>query len=163
MDSAIQVLIIQGILVVPDSLTGSGHFVSHEPETIITWIRLDLVHRRACPCHEGRSPPDRGGKRGKCEARRAADAVLTIGNVVIHVAFRGMRLAPCVLVRSYILRFGKVGRALVQVLVQIIDFNPDPMRYAVVCVAAVIVCRGWKSPGERIDPGARTDAGLATV
>jgi hypothetical protein len=38
-----------------------------------------------------------------------------------------MSLAPRVLVGSYILRFGEVRRALIEVLVQVIDVNPDPM------------------------------------
>ena len=79
--------------------------------------------------------------RRKCETRCAADAELAIGNVVVHVALPGMRLAPGVLVGSDILGFGEVGRALIQVLVQIIDFNPDPMRYTIVRMAAVVVRR----------------------
>ncbi len=163
LDSSVEVLVIQGILVVPDSLTGIGHFVSHKPEAVIARIGFDLVQCHACPCHEGRSPPDCGAKRGKCEARCAADAVLAIRNVVIHVAFTGMRLAPCVLVRSDILGFSKIGRAWIQVLVQIIDLNPDPMRYTVVRMAGVVVRGGWESTGERVDPGARTDAALAAI
>ena len=63
---------------------------------------------------------------------------------MLHSA--GMRLAPAVFVRGDILRFGKVGRALIQRCVQIIDFNQNPMRYTVVAVAAVIVRRRWKAP-----------------
>jgi hypothetical protein len=74
-----------------------------------------------------------------------------------------MVLAPCVLVGSNILGFGEVRRALIKALVQIIDFNPDPMRYTVVRMAAVVVRRGWVRAGERIDPCARTDAGLAAI
>ena len=147
----------------PDSLTGIGHFVSNKPEAVIARIRLDLVDSRACPCHEGRSPPDRRAKRRKCEARCAADAELAIRNVVVHIAFSGMRLAPCVLVGSDILGFGEVRRALIQVLVQIIHLNPDPMRYTVVRMAVVVVRGGWERAGERIDPCARTDAGLAAI
>ena len=163
LDSSVQILVIQGILIVPDSLTGIGHFVSNKPEAVIARIRLDLVDSRACPCHEGRSPPDRRAKRRKCEARCAADAELAIRNVVVHIAFSGMRLAPCVLVGSDILGFGEVRRALIQVLVQIIDLNPDPVRYSVVCVATMIVRRGWKGACEGIDPTTRTDAGLVAI
>ena len=143
LDSSVQVLVIQSILIVPDSGTGIGYFVSHEPEAIIARVRLDLVYCLACPRHDGRSPPDRGGKRRKCEARYAGDAELAIRNVVVHIAFRGMVVAPRVLVGSDILGFGEVRRALIQVLVQIIDFNPDPMRYTVVRMAAVVVRGGW--------------------
>ena len=74
-----------------------------------------------------------------------------------------MGLAPCVLVGSNILGFGEVRRALIQGLIQIIDFNPDPMRYAVMRMAAMVVRRGWVRAGERIDPGARTDPRLAAI
>jgi hypothetical protein len=74
-----------------------------------------------------------------------------------------MCLAPCVFVGSDILSFGEVRRALIQVLVQIIDFNPYPMRYTVVRMAAVVVGRAWERAGKRIDPCARTDAGLAAI
>jgi hypothetical protein len=163
LDSSVQVLVIQSILIVPDSGTGIGYFVSHEPEAIIARVRLDLVYCLACPRHDGRSPPDRGANRRKCEVRCAADVELAIRNVVVHIALPGMRLAPCVLVGSDILGFGEVRRALIEVLIQIIDFNPDPMRYAVVRVAAVAVRRGWERAGERIDPCARTDAALVSI
>ena len=163
LDSSVQVLVIQGILIVPDSLTGIGHFESYEPDAIIARIRFDLVQCRACPCHEGRPPQDRGANRRKCEARCAGDAELAIRNVVVHIALPGIRHAPCVLVRSDILRFGEVRRACIQVLVQISGFNPDPMRYTVVRMAAVIVRGRWKSAGEGIDPRARTNAGLSAI
>ena len=163
LNSPVQVLVIQGILIVPDSGTWIGHFVSHKPEAIIAWIRFDLVYCHACPRHDGRSPPDRGVNRGKCETRCAADAELPIRNVVVHIAFPGVVMAPIVLVGGNILGFGEVRRALVQVLVQIVDFNPDAMRYTVVRMAAVVVCGGWISTGEGIDPCARTDACLAAI
>ena len=43
LDSSVQVLVIQGILIVPDSDSWIGHFVSYEPEAIIARIRFDLV------------------------------------------------------------------------------------------------------------------------
>ena len=117
LNRAIQVLVIQGILIVPESGRWIGHFVSHKPKAIIARIRFDLVYCHACPRHDGRSPPDCRGKRRKCETRCAADVELAIRNVVVHVALPGMRLAPCVLVGSDILGFGEVRRALIQVLV----------------------------------------------
>lgn len=74
-----------------------------------------------------------------------------------------MGLAPRVLMGSDILSFGEVGRALIQGLIQVICFNPDPMRYTVVRMAAVVVRRGWVRASERIDPSARTDAVLAAI
>ena len=163
LDSSIQIFVIQSVFIVPDAGSWVGHFVSDEPDAIVARIGLYLAHHHARPSHEGRSPPDRGVKRRKREARCAADAKLAIRNVVVHVAFAGMIMAPHVLVGSHILGFGEVRRALIQALIQIIHFNPDPMRYAVVGMAAVTVCRGWISTGEGIDPCARTDAVLAAI
>jgi hypothetical protein len=59
LDSSIQVFVIQGILIMPDSLTGIGHFVSHKPEAIIAWIWFNLVDCHARPCHERWSHADR--------------------------------------------------------------------------------------------------------
>src|SRR5262249_5821631 len=115
------------------------------------------------PGHESRPPPNRGVNSRKREARCAADAELAIRNVVVHVAFAGMGLAPCVLVRSHVLAFGEVGRALIQVLIEIGDFKPDPMRYTVVRMGAMVVCRGWISTGKGIDPCARTNPSLVTI
>ncbi len=67
-----------------------------------------------------------------------------------------MRLAPGVFKRSNVCRFGEIGRAGIERRVQVIDFNNDPVRYAVVHVAGVVV-RVWvrgEEAGERIDPGA---------
>ena len=58
LDSSIEVLVIQGILIVPHSWTWIGHFVSHEPETIVARIRFDLVYCLACPRHNGWSRSD---------------------------------------------------------------------------------------------------------
>ena len=49
LDSSVQVLVIQGILIVPESWTWIGHFVSHKPDAIIAGIRFDLVYCHACP------------------------------------------------------------------------------------------------------------------
>lgn len=62
-----------------------------------------------------------------------------MGGVVIHVAFRGMRLAPGVLARGDILGLSKIGRALIQHGVQVVDFHENPVGQAVVVVAGVIV------------------------
>ena len=58
LDSSIEVLVIQGILIVPDAWTWIGHFISHEPEAISARIRFDLVYCLACPRHNGWSRSD---------------------------------------------------------------------------------------------------------
>ena len=95
LDSPIQVLVIKSVLVVPESRGWIRHFVSGKPNPVIARIRLNLVHSRACPRHDGRLHPYCGAKRGKCETARAAgNRESTIGDVVIHVALTGVRLAP---------------------------------------------------------------------
>ena len=95
LDSPIQVLVIKSVLVVPESSGWIRHFVSRKPNPVVARIRLNLVHSRACPRHDGRLHPYCGAKRGKCEiARAAGNRESTIGDVVIHVALTGMRLAP---------------------------------------------------------------------
>ena len=54
LNSPIEVHVIDGILIVPDSNASIGHFVSNQPDTIICGIRLALSHRRACPSSDGR-------------------------------------------------------------------------------------------------------------
>jgi hypothetical protein len=114
LDAAIQILVIKRVLVVPDSGRGIGHFVTHEPDAIITRIRLDLVHgcARPRPCHNGRLHPHRAAEGRKCEVRwRAGNSILAVGSVVILVALPRMSLAPCIFSRRNVLAFGKIGRA----------------------------------------------------
>ena len=106
----------------PDSWTWVSHFVTHEPDAIVSWVRLDLIYYGAGrgPCHDGRLHSHRGASGGKCEvARAAADQELAIGNVVIHVALVRMRLAPGVFARGDVLRFGEIGRARILRWVQV--------------------------------------------
>ena len=74
-----------------------------------------------------------------------------------------MSLAPGVFVRGHVLRFGKIGRAWVQCGIQIIDLHQNPVRHAIVVVAAVIVRRRWKVASEWIDPCTRTDLVLVAI
>ena len=56
LNSAVEVHVKQGILIVPYASTGVGYLVAHKPCTIISGIRFDLVHRRSrtCPKLDGR-------------------------------------------------------------------------------------------------------------
>ena len=74
-----------------------------------------------------------------------------------------MQLAPGVFVRANVCRFAEIGCALIEVCVQVVDLNADPVRHAVVGVAAVIVGAGGKSACERVDPCARTDLVLIPI
>ncbi len=59
------------------------------------------------------------------ETRRAADAELPMGDIVVHIAFAGMTLAPGVFVRSDILAFGEIGRAHVLRCAQVAHGHKD--------------------------------------
>jgi hypothetical protein len=90
LDRPIKVLVIQRILVVVDTGTWIGDFVTHKPDTVVSRIRLDLIYRRAHPSHDGRLHSDCRRGRGKRKTRCAGDVELAIRNVVIHVALIGM-------------------------------------------------------------------------
>src|SRR5215471_4844689 len=64
---------------------------------------------------------------------------------------------------SHVLRLGKITGARIERRVEIVDLNPDPVRYAVVAVAVVVVGVGRERSGKRIDPGTRPDAELVGV
>lgn len=115
LNRAVQIRIVQSVLIVPDSGTWVCNFVTHEPDAVVSRIRLDLIHRGAGPGprRDGRPPPNGVTDRGKIEVRCAAHHELAIGDIVIHVAFAGMCLAPGVFMRGNVLGFGEVGRALI--------------------------------------------------
>ena len=120
LNGTIEVFVIQGVLIVPDSSIGASYLITHKPDAVVAWIGLDLVYCRATqrlPGLDGRVHSLRRCRRAKRETRGAADGKLTIGHIVIHVALAGMRLAPGVFMRSDILGFGEVRRALIKVLV----------------------------------------------
>jgi len=166
LDARIQVLVINGVLIVPQSVIWSCDLISNPENPIIAGIGFDPDHRGTRPGHDGwllaYSRAD-GAEIESCRA--AAHALLLIGDVVIHVALTGMRLAPGVLVWNHILCFGEIGGALILVWNQVTRFNQDPVRRYVVIVAAVIV----RSKARRevsskwIDPCARTDPELVAV
>ena len=138
LNAAIEVLIIQGILVVPDASRRVGHFGADKRDAIVSRIRLHLVYRRPCPSHDGRLRSHGLIKRGKCEARCTANKELTVRSVVIHVALPGMGLTPSVLLRRVVLRFREIGCPLIESCVQIIHINANPVRCAVMIVACVV-------------------------
>jgi hypothetical protein len=49
LNTAIQILVIKRVFIVPDAGTGVRHFKAHEPNTIVAMIRFDLIYRRASP------------------------------------------------------------------------------------------------------------------
>lgn len=163
LNAAVEILVVQCVLIVIDSRRGIGHFATHKPDPVVSRIRLDLIYRRPGPRRDGWMHSHGRTKRGKCEVRCAINRILTVGSVVIHVALPGMGLTPLVLKRRDILHFNEVGCALIERGVQITDINANPVRCAVMSVAAMVACISWKRSGERIDPGTRTKQAVGAV
>jgi hypothetical protein len=137
--------------------TGSriSHFVTHKPNPVVAWVGFDLADCCASPGHDGWLHPDRRANACKIEIGWAsANIKPTIGGIVEHVALPGMRLAPRVLVRSNILRFGEVGRAGILRRVQVGRCDCDPVRRASVVVTIVIVSARWERASKGIHPRA---------
>lgn len=112
---AIQVLVIQRVLVMPNSSTWVGYLVTHEPDAIVARIRLDLVYCRSCPRLDGRLHSHGAANCRKRERRTDAGyAILTVGRIIVHVALSRVTLAPGVFVRRNVLRFSEVSRAWVE-------------------------------------------------
>ena len=149
----------------PDAGSWIGHFVTHEPDTIISRVRLLPVYSRAGPGHDRWLLAYGGAHGAKGECCRAATHVIPlVGSIVVHVALARMTLAPGVFVRDDVLRFGKIGGALVLGGNQVSRLYQHSVRRCVMNVAAVIIRRGTvEASGEGIDPCARTYAGLAAV
>jgi hypothetical protein len=140
LDRAIEILVVQRVFVVPDASGGVRDFVTHEPDTIVSWVRLNLIYCRVSPSHDRRLL-SHGGAYGS-KSKGLVDpsyAVLMVRSVVIHVALAGMTLAPGVFVRHDVLRFSKIRRSRVQRRVQVVNVNQNSVRSYVMNVAGVIV------------------------
>jgi hypothetical protein len=111
LDGAVEVLVIDGVLIVPDPGIWSGHLVTNEENAVISWIRFTLVYNCASPSHDGRLLSHRVAHEIKGE--RLVDSnytALTVRCIVIHIALVRMTLAPGAFVRDDVFRFGKIGR-----------------------------------------------------
>ena len=158
LNAAIEIVIVQGILVVIDARRGTGDFEAHKPDSIVSRIRLLLSYRRACPTFDGRFHSLWQPHRGKCEVRCAVNKELAVGSVVIHVALPRMGLTPLVFKRIQVCRFREIGCTRIECRVQIGDINANPVRYVIMNVPIVVawIWIRWESSGERIRPGTRT-------
>lgn len=164
LDTAIQVLVVDGVLIVPHAVGRACHFITDEENAVGTRIRLDLVYRGASPGEDGGLCSRRRANRRKCEVgRAAADSELMVRGVVEHVALARMRLTPRVFVRSDILRFGEIGRTGILRWIQVARRHRDPVRRASVTVPGMVVCARWESAGKWVHPGARTQPVLTRI
>jgi len=140
LDGAIEVLVVQRVFVVPDASGGVRDFVTHEPDTVVSWVRLNLIYRCASPSHDRRRLAHGGAYASKSKGLvDSGYAVLMVRSVVIHVALARMTLAPGVFVRDYILRFGKIRRSRVQRRIQVVNVNQNSVRGYIMAVAGVII------------------------
>jgi len=111
LDGAVEVLVIDGVFIVVHPGIWSCHLVTNKENAVVSRIRFTLVYCCSRPGHDARLLSVGGANRSKSE--RWVDSghgVLLVRSVVIHVAFRGMRLAPGAFVRYDVIRFSKIRR-----------------------------------------------------
>jgi hypothetical protein len=115
LNGAIQVLVIERVLIVPDASVWSRDLVTDEENAVASrrcprsW--LDLIHRCASPSHDRRLLLL--GVAYGTKSKGLVDSsygVLLVGSVVIHVALVWMTLASGAFVRHDVFRLGKIGR-----------------------------------------------------
>jgi hypothetical protein len=96
----------------PDASGGVRDFVAHEPDAIVSLIRLNLIYCRTSPSHNGWMLSHGGSGAGKTKGLiNSGYGVRAVRSVVIHVALVGMTLAPGAFVGDNVFRFGKIRRA----------------------------------------------------
>ena len=140
LDRAIEVLVVESVFVVPDASGGVRDFVTHEPDTIVSRVRLLPVYRGAGPGHDRWLLAHGGANGGKGEGCRAAThGIPLVRSIVVHVALARMTLAPGVFVRDDVFRFGKIQSALVLGRNQVTRVHQHSVRRCIMAVAAVIV------------------------
>ena len=127
LDRAIEILIMDGVFIVPEAGDWPRHFVGNERTAIDSWLGLDRVSCRSSPGIGGSGHSHCGPNARKGETRRPGDIETTIGGIVIHVALPGVRLAPGVLLRSVVLNFGVIGRARVHRGAQVGGIHEKPV------------------------------------
>jgi hypothetical protein len=112
LNRAIEVLVIERVLIVPDASIGAGHFVTHKPDTIVARIGFDLINRRAGPGFNGWLLSYGIAYGLKTEWRiDSGYCELLIRSVIIHVALGRMTLAPDAFIRDDVIGFGKILRS----------------------------------------------------
>ena len=140
MYGTIEVLVIDRVFIVPDTIRWVGYLVTHKPDPVVPWIRFDLIYCRASPRHNGRVLSHGGSCGIKTKGLVNSEyAVLTVGCVVIHVALGRVTLTPGAFVRDDVIRFGKICSPGVEGRIQVVNVNENSMRRYVVTVASVIV------------------------
>lgn len=166
LNGAIQVHVKDGIFIVPDSVIRPCHLVTDKENTIVARIGLDLGYcsTRIRPSLDSSLHSHGVTSLVKCEiGRPATDRKLLIGEIVKHVAFSRVRLAPGVLMRGDVGCFGIIRSARILSWNQVSHVSQDPMRHTIVVVAAVIIGVRGERAGKGIDPCTRADAILVAI
>ena len=163
LDRAIKIPVIDRVLIMPNARDRARHFEGNERTAIDSRLRLDRIDGRSRPNIDGRDHSDRGSRVRKGKACHAADKELFVGRIVAHVALRWMSLAPGVLMRSDVLRFGIIRRAGIQRRVQVASLHKNPVRCPAVSVVGVVSCSRGEGAGKGIHPGARTQVILSRI
>ena len=116
LNAAIEVFVINGVVIVPDSGRRIGHLIANEENTIISRVGLDLVHSGAssCPGLDGGLHSKRATNSRKREVGGASDMELAVRDVVKHVALIRMTLAPGVFMRTDVCGLAEIGRIRIQ-------------------------------------------------
>ena len=78
LNGAIEVFVIERVLIAPDSRRRVGHLVAHEPDPVVSRIGLDPVHRCARPSPDCRLHSCSVTVRVKGEIRGTTHIVLTV-------------------------------------------------------------------------------------
>ena len=163
LNGTIKILVIERVFIMPNASHRACHLVGNECTAIDSRLGLDRVDGRSRPGGEGSGRSHRGSHSCKGETRRAADAKLAVGRIIIHVALPCVTLAPGVLMRSDVLRFGEIGRPGILRRRQVAHFYQNPVRCAAVSVARVAGCTRWEDAGKGIYPSTRTQATLTRI
>lgn len=140
----IEVLVVHCVLIVPHAGVWSRHLVTDEENAVGSRRRprswLELIYRRASPSHNSRLLSMGRSKWRKAESgRAAADSVLLVRSVVVHVALVRMSLAPGAFVRHNVFRFGEIGSVQILRRDQVTGLYQNAVRRYVMTVAGVVV------------------------
>ena len=127
LDRAIEILVIDGVFIMPNARDWARHFVGDMGPAIGSRKGLDRIDGRSRPGREGIGHSHGVADRRKAKIDRAADGETAVGNVVVHVALSWIRLAPGVLMRSYVMTFGVIGRTQIHVWIQVGRFDQNPV------------------------------------
>lgn len=126
----IKVHVEDGVFIMPHTGIWSCYLVPDKELPIVTWIGLNLIDccARRCPLLDSWLHSHCAALRCKGEkCRAAANGEFTVREIVKHVAFRGMRLAPGKFMGADIGGFAKVARAWIPPWGQVSHVYQDPV------------------------------------